>query len=86
LCCDWETIGRGQRVCFQRFQCNNLVGSPVNCLIQGGYQNGGSGVNNDLINRIASYGNLTDACQAVNNRQLNGWNLTLDDCTNYRKC
>ncbi|CAG8825358.1 11066_t:CDS:1, partial [Racocetra persica] len=87
LCCDWEAFGRvGKFVCLERFKCNNPVGSPANCLIQGGYKNGGGGVNNGLINRIAIYGNLTDACQAMFNWKINGWNLTLDDCTNYRKC
>ncbi|CAG8752921.1 3571_t:CDS:2, partial [Racocetra persica] len=86
LCCDWEAVTRtGQLVCLERFKCNNPVGPPDNCIIQGGYVNGGGGVKNDLINRIAMYGSLFDACQAMFNLPLNGWNITLDDCTNYRK-
>ncbi|CAG8830786.1 29440_t:CDS:1, partial [Racocetra persica] len=58
LCCRWA-----KALCVIRFECNDPVGPPVNCRIQGGFKNGGSGVNNDLINRLAMYGNLTDACQ-----------------------
>ncbi|CAG8613504.1 15083_t:CDS:1 [Racocetra fulgida] len=39
LCCDWEAVGRsGPSTCLERFKCNNPVGSPVNCIIQGGYK------------------------------------------------
>jgi len=83
LCCVENAINS---YCQVYFKCNDPVGAPTNCIFEGGFGNGRGGIDNDFLWKLGKYGNLNDACQVVNGKNVNGWNLKMDNCVNYMIC
>lgn len=85
-CCEWEG-NKEEHVCKTWFSCNNPVASsPNDCRIQGGFEHNGSGISNDILNKLKNYGNLDQACQVLDDKKVGGWNLNVGDCRNVMQC